>query len=397
LAISSLQPHNKATHSHHRHSSHHHHYFFYFVLSSFIYQFHHVQIPTASLSLVADLALPASPPSSRCRELTETKMNSNNFISPPSIENVEPKREALISAPDVDALPSSYPTINEDYPLPSQSVSFDASTTNRPTLTLTSHEVLQLRRLLNNNNFHSLQNSATLRSSSSYHSLGADSEYSEFPQTTHAWAVFADNPLRKATKTDRIIGTFIMAFQMFTYFLFANEAMEDYQRGAVRVLVSHKTCQESGEEPVDNFVCEADETNNLDAVASFVMLSVFLTPEILGALRAIRNAYNNPELGNTTLIFACLAAIEVVSAFLAAAIAISYQLYIGEVTDAIEAGVGLLFVRELSARAYSGIRHKGVKQYRSFGLMLVCLVGVGFLVEACCEAYATRVLREQHN
>ena len=79
------------------------------------------------------------------------------------------------------------------------------------------------------------------------------------------------------------------------------------------------------------------------------------------------------------------------SAFVAAAIAISYQLYIGEVTDAIEVGVGLLFVRELSARAYHGIRHKGVKQYKSFVGMLVALIATGYIVEALCEEYATRV------
>jgi hypothetical protein len=306
-----------------------------------------------------------------------------------SHESEEPRRQALISKPE----PHRSTGNNADkYPQPSQTVSFETSLDNRhSSIALTPHEVLQLRKLLNNHN-QELQTSVTLKTSSSFHSLGADSEYSEFPQTTHAWAVFAGNPQKRATIIDRIVGTFIMAFQMCTYFLFASEAMEDYSRGAVKVLVSHHTCQESGEEPVDNFVCEADETNHLDAAASFVMLSIFLTPEILGALRAVRNAYQNPDAGKATLTFACLAAGEVISAFMAAAIAISYQLFIGEVTDAIEAGVGLLFVRELSSRAYSGIRHKGVKQYRSFGLMLVCLVFVGYLVEACCEAYARRVL-----
>ena len=72
---------------------------------------------------------------------------------------------------------------------------------------------------------------------------------------------------------------------------------------------------------------------------------------------------------------------------MAAAIAISYQLYIGEVTDAIEVGVGLLFVRELSARAYHGIRHKGVKQYRAFFGMLILLLVLGFVLEATCESW----------
>ena len=307
-----------------------------------------------------------------------------------SHESTEPKRQALI--PEGETLSSpAYPR-NEEYPQPMQAVSFDTSIEHRQK-PLTSDELLQIRRLLVTCS--SLQTSATLKSSSSYHSIGADSEYSEFPKTTHAWAVFAGNPQRTATILDRVVGTFIMAFQMFVYVLFASEAIEDYQRGAVKVLVSHHTCQNSDFQPKDNFICEADETSNFDAVASFVMLSIFLTPEMLGALRAVRNTYRNTDGGRAPFIFACLAAIEVITAFLAAAIAISYQLYIGEVTDAIESGVGLLFVRELSSRAYSGIRHKGVKQYRSFVLMLVCLVVMGFVVEAWCEAYAIRILRDQ--
>jgi hypothetical protein len=60
-------------------------------------------------------------------------------------------------------------------------------------------------------------------------------------------------------------------------------------------------------------------------------------------------------------------------------------LYIGEVTDAVEVGVGLLFIRELSTRAYHGIRHKGVKQYKSFLSVLVLLVALGFGGEALYE------------
>lgn len=310
-------------------------------------------------------------------------MDASNLITASHEPDDEPRQQAPIS--DGAMHQGVYPT-------PTQAVSLETSIDRHPSITLTPHEILQLRRLLNNHS--QTQPSVNLKPSSSFHSTGADSEYSEFPQTTHAWAVYSGNPGRKATIIDRTVGTFIMVFQMFTYYLFASEALEDYSRGAVKVLVSHRTCQQSGEEPVEDFICEADETSHFDAFAAFVMLSVFLTPEILGALRAVRNAYQNPDVGNITLVFAVLATVEVISAFLAAAIAISYQLYIGEVTDAIEAGVGLLFVRELSSRAYSGIRHKGVKQYRSFILMLVSLVIVGFALEAACEAYATRVLHE---
>lgn len=302
----------------------------------------------------------------------------------------------------IDTLPPPAPPhyCNEDYTQPmSQAVSFDASTEEFSTA-LAQHEVLQLRRLLNNPHNNTHPNAAVgLKPSSSFHSInGADSDYSEFPHTTHAWAVFADHPQRKATFLDRIVGTFVMIFQMFTYYLFASEAIEDYQRGAVSVLVSHDTCQQYDYEPRGEFMCEAEETSHLDAMASFVMLGIFLSSEVLGALRAIRNSYQNINtMGIISLIFACLAFMEVLSAYLAAAIAISYQLFIGEVTDAIEAGVGLLFVRELSSRAYDGIRHKGVKQYKSFGFTLMVLVVTGFVVESYCESYAIRLQSESRD
>ena len=257
----------------------------------------------------------------------------------------------------------------------SDSSYYDVSDGQTP---LTPHELRQLRRLLNNKNIINNLDDET----------DADSEYSEFPETTHAWAVFADKPQRKATKMDRFVGTSIILFQLFTYSLFVVEALEDYQKGVVPVLISHQDCDASQEQPADNFQCEAEVTSNFDAVVAFFMLSIFLTPEILQALRAVRAA----PRWTSTMVFASLAAIEVISAFVAAAIAISYQLYIGEVTDAIEVGVGLLFVRELSARAYHGIRHKGVKQYKSFAAMLISLIAGGLLVEATCEYYAKRML-----
>jgi hypothetical protein len=65
---------------------------------------------------------------------------------------------------------------------------------------------------------------------------------------------------------------------------------------------------------------------------------------MLQAGRAIRDA---PRDGFARL-FVCIAGIEVVSAFLAASVAVSYHLFIGEITDAVEVGVGLFFIRELS-------------------------------------------------
>jgi hypothetical protein len=239
---------------------------------------------------------------------------------------------------------------------------------------LTKQEVMQIRRLLNNNSL-----KQTLATSAS---TDANSEYSEFPQTTHAWAVFADKPQRNATKTDRFVGTVIIMFQLFTYTLFVMEAIEDYEKGVVPIMISHGNCQAQNENPNDNFTCEAEFTNHFDALVAFSMLSIFLTPEILQATRAV---YAAPPLSQT-MVFALLAAIEVLYAYVAATIAISYELYIGEVTDAIEVGVGLLFIRELSARAYHGIRHKGVKQYKTFALVVSSLILTAFVVELVCQA-----------
>jgi hypothetical protein len=239
---------------------------------------------------------------------------------------------------------------------------------------LTKQEVMQIRRLLNSNNL----KQAIVASAST----DANSEYSEFPETTHAWAVFADKPQRNATKTDRCVGTVIIMFQLFTYALFVLEAIEDYEKGVVPILISHGNCQAQNENPIDNFACEAEFTSNFDALVAFSMLSIFLTPEILQATRAV---YAAPPMSQT-MVFALLAAVEVLFAYVAATVAISYELYIGEVTDAIEVGVGLLFIRELSARAYHGIRHKGVKQYKTFALVVSSLILTAFVVELLCEA-----------
>ncbi|KAL3909451.1 MAG: hypothetical protein SGILL_008083 [Bacillariaceae sp.] len=249
-------------------------------------------------------------------------------------------------------------------------------------LPLTEQELIQIRHFLNTASSSNPQQFLHLSKTSSRDSTDANSEYSEFPETTHAWAVFADNPQRRANCLDRFVGTVIIFFQLFTYALFVEEAIDDYRMGVVSVTTTHDSCQAEDQLPYDNFQCEADITSNFDAVVAFSMLSIFLTPDILQALRAVKAA----PCGSPTMMFAILAAIEVIAAFLAATVAVSYQLFIGEVTDAIEVGVGLLFVRELSARAYHGIRHKGVKQYKTFGFMVGILLLIGFGVEAACEA-----------
>jgi len=232
---------------------------------------------------------------------------------------------------------------------------------------LSPQEILRLRQLLLN--------------SSPYAEDDANSEYTEFAETTHAWAVFADNPEKRATKLDRFVGSVIICFQLFTYYLFASEAIEDYELGQVPVMTAHANCLASNEAPYENFQCQAEFTNHWDAFVAFFMLSVFLTPDFLQAARAIRDA----PFPSPTFCFACLAGVEVVCAYIAATLSISYNLWIGEVTDAVEVGVGLLFIRELSTRAYHGIRHKGVKQYKSFISVLVALVAIGYACEAIYE------------
>lgn len=239
---------------------------------------------------------------------------------------------------------------------------------NMDTSSLSPLEIARLRQLLLTNN--NIDNDDD-----------ADSDYTEFAETTHAWAVFADKPEKRATKLDRVVGSVIICFQLFTYYLFAREAIEDYQAGQVQVMVAHDICLATNQAPYQDFACEAEFTSHFDAFVAFFMLSMFLTPDFLQATRAIRDA----PIPTPTFFFACLAGIEVVSAYIAATISISYSLWIGEVTDAVEVGVGLLFIRELSTRAYHGIRHKGVKQYKSFFCVLVALVVIGFLCEALYE------------
>jgi hypothetical protein len=211
--------------------------------------------------------------------------------------------------------------------------------------------------------------------------LSMSSEYSEFPESTHAWAVFADNPKKTATMLDRFVGTVIIAFQLFTYWLFAREAIDDYRKGIIPVMTTHADCVASNEMPEENFTCEYEYTDKGDAFVAFFMLSIFLTADFQQAARAIRDA---PAA--TPLAFACLTGVEIVCAFLSASISISQKLYIGEVTDAVEVGVGLLFIRELSTRAYQAIKPKNEHNHGLFFAVLTGILLVGLLTHPLCEA-----------
>jgi hypothetical protein len=207
-----------------------------------------------------------------------------------------------------------------------------------------------------------------------------DSDYTYFGESTHAWAVFADDPKRSAGQPQRLIGTMMIIFQLLTYRLFAVEAMEDYRSGRVAVTVQHADCLAANEQPEQNFSCEAEFTNKMDAFVAFFMLGIFLTGDLLQAGRVLAKAP-----WGVPMCFAVLAAVEVVCAFLAASIAVSYSLFIGELTDAVEVGVGLLFIRELSQRAYAGIRYGKTKQYLQFFSVLTLLVVAGMCMD---PAYA---------
>ena len=280
----------------------------------------------------------------------------------------------------------------------------DTSNNNAPELPnqFSSEEILQIRLLLQ------LRQQASGPVGGIESSESADSEYDEFPETTHAWAIFADDPRRNnATKFDRAVGCLIIVFQLFTYGLFVKESIADYQQGQVPVTTGHAACLVSNLHPgsvaanADDdvfdeegvFECEAGFTNDWDAIVAFFMLGIFLSADFIQAGRAIRGAPTCAGLG-----FALLAGFEVTWAFVAASVAISYNLYIGEVTDAIEVGVGLLFVRELSSRAYQGIRQKRnksqwkqtngeykVKQYKTFFSVLIVLVTIGSFMDPLCE------------
>ena len=107
-----------------------------------------------------------------------------------------------------------------------------------------------------------------------------------------------------------------------------------------------------------------------------MMLGIFLSEDVLQAINAISQAPCGAPM-----CFACLAGVEVVCAFVAAAIAVSYHLFIGNVTDAVEVGVGLLFIRELSQRTYSAIRYGNKRRYRNFFVCLAVLVILGMIID----------------
>lgn len=235
---------------------------------------------------------------------------------------------------------------------------------------LTSHEILKLRMLLKKNEYQVGESNDD-----------DESYYPEFGESTHAWMVFADKPKKRV---DRLIGTVIFIFQIFTYYLFAAEAIEDYSRGYVLVKTTHETCVNSNLAPEGNFMCEAETTNTFDAIVAFGMIAIFLASGMQQSFRALIHADTW-----TALAFAGLAVIEVITAYLSASIAISYQLWVGEVTDAVEAGIGLLFIRELSTRAYDGIRNRNSniknKTYVAFCSIVLACVLIGLIVHPICE------------
>lgn len=253
---------------------------------------------------------------------------------------------------------------------------------------LTSQEVAKLRQLLarwpadgppppGGNDHYEIPHNDTGISNAS-----ADSNYPVFGESTHAWSIFAGSPKKRAGKLDRLVGFMIISFQLFTYWMFASEAIEDYELGKVFVTTGYGDCVMNGESPSeDTLSCEADSTNHFDAFVAYFMLGIFLAGDFIQAFKAIRLA----EWGSQ-MVFAALAAVEVVAAYLAASIAVSYNLYIGEVTDAVEVGVGLLFIRELSQRAYAGLQDGGKpKQYKVFFSVLAALVVIGMAIDPLCE------------
>lgn len=278
----------------------------------------------------------------------------------------------------------------------------DAEIMNLPSLTINSStdariaqlthlEVKKLRNLLqyyDEKNLNSCKNNFFDERPESIKRIDSTgSDYPGYGDSTHSWAVFADTPQKRASKKDRFVGVVIIAFQLFTYYLFAAEAIEDYERGQVPVRTLHSDCVMYNEQPEGNFFCEAEFTNGVDAFAAFFMLGIFLAGDFIKTYSVIRMApFGFP------LLFACLTALEIVAAFIAASIAISYNLYIGEVTDAIEVGVGLLFIRELSQKAYEGIRDgKRQRKHSTFFMVLAALVGFGMFMDHIWESlFATK-------
>ncbi|KAL3938884.1 MAG: hypothetical protein SGBAC_006284 [Bacillariaceae sp.] len=236
-----------------------------------------------------------------------------------------------------------------------------------PRFQLTASEIGQLKLILGRGDTISLA------------ATSVDSDYPQYEESTHAWAVFADNPKKRAGKWERAVGIVIIVFQLFAYRLFALEAIEDFQRGVVPVMVTHADCAAANEQPDQNFTCEAQYTNSVDAFVAFFMLAIFLTKDFIQAGKSIRDTLGR----GWAFGFAVLAAVEVTSAFVAAGIAVSYHLFIGEVTDAVEVGVGLLFIRELSRQTYAGLKEGSGKnkQYKHFLAVLAILVVCGMCMD----------------
>jgi hypothetical protein len=246
---------------------------------------------------------------------------------------------------------------------------------------LTEDEILHLRALLSSPPFSNTNRTADPMALAN--SMSTDSEYPHFDKSTHAWAVFADDPRKSATWQDRMVGLLIIAFQLYTYAVFAAEAIDDFHNGFVSVTINHKACVADAYTPDPyHLQCDADFTDNKDALVAFVMLGIFLSGDMIQAIRVLYEApHGGPKL------FASLALLEVSAAFFAACLSVSYNLYKGDVTDAVSAGVGLLFIRELSSKTYTGLRNGKRRQYYEYFGCLLALVSIGMCMDPLCEIF----------
>ena len=197
--------------------------------------------------------------------------------------------------------------------------------------------------------------------------LSTDSDYPGFHDSTHAWAVFADDPRKSATWQDRMVGILIIVFQLYTYSVFASEAVIDYQLSHVPVMIRHEVCVEASYTPdASNLECEAEFTNNNDAFVAFFMLGIFLSGDMIQAIRVLWNAPRGvPKL------FAMLASLEVLSAFGAACLSVSYNLYRGEVTDAVRSVDGVNTAQVVVIAGLCALSHD-TYFYRRLPLELGC-------------------------
>ncbi|KAL3907480.1 MAG: hypothetical protein SGARI_003520, partial [Bacillariaceae sp.] len=273
-----------------------------------------------------------------------------------------------------------------------------------------------------------------------------------YGESTHKWFVYGKQSEPVYRRLDGLIGFIIISFQLVVYIWIISVAVDDFQKDLVPVMINFGRCGQvtnddtmkmdilfgfgnatndtsSSSDNLDNDIstwfnyadyisapesfegdpqeqtddawlfgnysvlnqshlyCEADTGDfGVGMAMLIVMLSLFLTLDFTDAISAIRHTTGFQRA------YAVYAFIEVFTTWAACVAAGTQKVWTGNVVDALETGVGLLFVHDLGNRVFVSFkaRKDGTRKYRLFfgtALFLIAIstcfaIGLTFLTQS---------------